>query len=885
MRTKLWCMAIVAMLGIQASFGANLLVNSDFSSSTIANESTPEFQDLDGGWLTPGTTSWTLPGDGNALAGNIEKGLAQIVSLNSTGTGFDFSFDWTPDSASGATELELAYYLVGWKLNDGASPSNTDDFFNNMNNTSLSTREMIGALGGKATAVDLITGLEYTTNYPVADAQVAGGTAGTTLNVSHSSLTYTVDDFDYIGVLFHNNNEAKAGSTISNLNLSVIGGTTPSLPPSFKEEPTVKSGTFVQLDYTDTLADDVSEPNDDVVTFTKLTGADWLSVATNGVLTGTAMTNDLGLNVFTVEVSDVDGSATGTVHISVGDVQPEAAEGEMVVNWTMADPDFAEDNQFVAWRNVDAGWVADKTVDVWSLTDTPGEMKMVSGSSNDIEDGLAQIFSVQGYGDSLTFKFDWTAGANASNGTENLLYEVIGWKTTNPSPASQGFRSIQLNTTVIDDFAGNAIWTDLLDGMSGTGQTNATQGTFVGTPGVVTSANITIDLSAFGADVSDFDVMGIRFHIATNSLSGIGGVIDNVSLLSEIPPAATVVQWGISGGDTNIVAADALEDILDTPTTYVAGTDVTAELEAAYTNASGEALYYTDRTDRTPGFNMAYYATDPLTSNHEITDETPGDQIAFGRNTTNIQLMVVWEAADFLVPAEELKTLAIETERTGTTGTNEYRYLIQQGSQFYVSASNTLLAAHSSDGDVEVDSLDWYAFTAFSNDAGTIAGTATPIASFTNINAVGYYVNLENASTATMSSRTRYFKAAATQAAASGFDGFLEQYTELSGVETDDYDEDGLSDWGEYVFGGIPTDDTDIGTQPAFDSANGEYLFSIIDDSTLKYYVLTNLDLVIGEWGTNIGPVDITVDSDSLGSYSNNVGTANDALFLKLLVE
>jgi hypothetical protein len=828
------------------------------------------------------------------LAASAEKGLAQIVTLNSTGTGFDFSFNWTPASGAASTELQLAYYLVGWKLNEGANPLATDDFFNNMNDNSLATREMIGALGGKATAVDLITGLEYTSNYEAADAQLATGVAGATLQVSHSNLTYTVADFDYIGVLFHNNDSSKSGSTISNLNLSVVGGTTAALPPSFINEPTVKASTIADTEYAESLANDISEPNGDAVTFTKLTGPAWLAVASNGDLTGSATTGDVGLNIFTVEASDVDGASTGTIHIAVGDIQPDAAYGEMVVNWTMADPDFAEDNQFVDWGNVDAGWVADKTVDVWSLTDMPGEMTMVSPTSSDIEDGLAQIFSVQGSGSSLTLALDWTAGSVASNGAENLLYEVIGWKVTGtPGAANQGFKSIQLATTLISDFAGNATWTDLLDGTSGPGDTNASQGTVVGTPGVKTGASITIDLSGFGAgsdDVSDYDVMGIRFHIGAADLSGAGGVIDNVSLLAAIAPPKPVVQWGTAGGDVNIVGADALNDVLDAPKTYIAGTDVTDSLETAYTNASGDSLYYTDRTGRTPGFNMAHVATDVLNSQEVVNDDSEGDCIVYGRNTTNIQAMVVWEAADFLLPVEELSTLTIETERTGTTATNEYRYLIQQGSQFYVSASNALTAAYSSDGAVDVAGLTWYAFTPFDEAdtngvSGAIASTATTIAAFTNIQAVGYYVNLDNASTALMSSRTRYFQAAALAGAVTvaGFNDFAILYG-LSGVKTDDADNDGLKDYGEYVFGGNPVNGFIDSTNPTFDPVSGSYTCSLIGDDTVVAHVLTNSDLVAGSWGTN-ATISVSATDGVLGAYTNVVDTSASQLFIKLSVE
>ncbi|QBG45895.1 hypothetical protein EGM51_00150 [Verrucomicrobia bacterium S94] len=82
----------------------------------------------------------------------------------------------------------------------------------------------------------------------------------------------------------------------------------------------------------------MSEVDGDVVSFTKLSGPDWLSVASNGGLSGTPLSGDEGLNVFSVEVSDVDGASTGTVHITViGEASPVLPGGtvNVDVNWNI----------------------------------------------------------------------------------------------------------------------------------------------------------------------------------------------------------------------------------------------------------------------------------------------------------------------------------------------------------------------------------------------------------------------------------------------------------------------------------------------------------------------------------------------------------------------
>jgi hypothetical protein len=116
-----------------------------------------------------------------------------------------------------------------------------------------------------------------------------------------------------------------------------------------------------------------------------------------------------------------------------------------------------------------------------------------------------------------------------------------------------------------------------------------------------------------------------------------------------------------------------------------------------------------------------------------------------------------------------------------------------------------------------------------------------------------------------------------------GFAGFV-TLNGLSGVKTDDNDLDGLADYGEYVFGGNPTDGTDLGELPQFDAINGDYSFSLIGDNSVIAHVMTNSDLVAGTWGTN-ATVSVTASNGVLNAYTNSVGTDASQVFIKLIVE
>lgn len=95
---------------------------------------------------------------------------------------------------------------------------------------------------------------------------------------------------------------------------------------------------------------------------------------------------------------------------------------------------------------------------------------------------------------------------------------------------------------------------------------------------------------------------------------------------------------------------------------------------------------------------------------------------------------------------------------------------------------------------------------------------------------------------------------------------------------------DGVVDWGEYAFGGNPTNADDVGVLPSFEASSGNYIFALIGDNTISYSVLTRDDLVLGLWTTN-GPLPITANDNILSNYTESVGTATNKMFIKLLVE
>ena len=92
------------------------------------------------------------------------------------------------------------------------------------------------------------------------------------------------------------------------------------LAPAFSTNPVIGVNGFNGTPYSGTLAGTATDPDTgDTLTYSRITGPTWLAVATNGTLSGTPVTANLGLNSFTVRVTDSGGLWNeATLQIQVG---------------------------------------------------------------------------------------------------------------------------------------------------------------------------------------------------------------------------------------------------------------------------------------------------------------------------------------------------------------------------------------------------------------------------------------------------------------------------------------------------------------------------------------------------------------------------------------
>ena len=89
-------------------------------------------------------------------------------------------------------------------------------------------------------------------------------------------------------------------------------------PPVFTSNPIVKPNATVNQAYSSSIAGNATDANNDPLTFSKVSGPAWLSVAANGALSGTPAAANSGLNTFSVRVADNRGGAsTANLNITV----------------------------------------------------------------------------------------------------------------------------------------------------------------------------------------------------------------------------------------------------------------------------------------------------------------------------------------------------------------------------------------------------------------------------------------------------------------------------------------------------------------------------------------------------------------------------------------
>ncbi|HET7625985.1 MAG TPA: putative Ig domain-containing protein, partial [Verrucomicrobiae bacterium] len=139
-------------------------------------------------------------------------------------------------------------------------------------------------------------------------------------------------------------NSAKTLESIrlpDNANVIVLAiSLVPNWRPVFAANPFVEPGIIAGQIYSGTIATNAYDLNDDFVTFAKLNGPSWLTIAENGLLSGTPHSGDVGVNTFVVRANDSGNLFDqATFSIAVAAAPPIISEisvqdSNLTLNWS-----------------------------------------------------------------------------------------------------------------------------------------------------------------------------------------------------------------------------------------------------------------------------------------------------------------------------------------------------------------------------------------------------------------------------------------------------------------------------------------------------------------------------------------------------------------------
>jgi len=271
-----------------------------------------------------GIGTWTLGGSvsntgtttisgGTLLINGNSSGAIGAVAVNSTSTlggsgtlGGTVTVAATANLAPGATVGTLA---IGGGLNISAAANNgTGKLRFELLDPTASDKITVGGT--------LTIGTGYLGVSDFFFTPLSGLQNGTYTLFTAAAISGSLNSANLTGPIGSGTGTLQISGTSIVLNVS--GVTRINNAPAWTGNPVNKVDAFEDSAYSSTLAGNASDADSDPLTFAKVSGPAWLSVAADGVLSGTPPNSDVGSNSFTVSVSDgIAAPVQATLNITV----------------------------------------------------------------------------------------------------------------------------------------------------------------------------------------------------------------------------------------------------------------------------------------------------------------------------------------------------------------------------------------------------------------------------------------------------------------------------------------------------------------------------------------------------------------------------------------
>lgn len=210
--------------------------------------------------------------------------------------------------------------------------------------------------------------------------------------------------------------------------------------PIWKNSPVVANSAMINMPYSDQLTDDVVDFNNDVLTFTKVSGPDWLSVQSNGTIQGTPTLNEFGQNQWVISASD--GVHTTEVDLTILVQDQGLVMSEDFAVYDVENPaDFSIDGQATGnWTNSNSASNASRIFNTSNFGGTRLWISNVNGASITSQG----IDTVDGAEYTLDFFAACEAGLGTAEGT--LSYDIlVGQSATSATTVINGPQTVTVH--------------------------------------------------------------------------------------------------------------------------------------------------------------------------------------------------------------------------------------------------------------------------------------------------------------------------------------------------------------------------------------------------------------------------------------------------------
>ncbi|MBL7077084.1 MAG: sulfatase-like hydrolase/transferase [Kiritimatiellae bacterium] len=205
--------------------------------------------------------------------------------------------------------------------------------------------------------------------------------------------------------------------------------------PAFNSDLVEKADATADAEFSDTLAYDAIDADGDTLTFSKVSGPVWLTVAGGGALSGTPAVGDTGANVWTVMVSDGRGSDTAQLNIEViGNQAPVFDSDPLVADTVTINSNYVDTGYTLADHASDSDGhpmtFSKLSGPVWLTVAGGGALSGTAPASTGRNQWEVQVVDGQGGTNTTTLEIHVNSGLTPQTGTNILFIAIDDMKPT-----------------------------------------------------------------------------------------------------------------------------------------------------------------------------------------------------------------------------------------------------------------------------------------------------------------------------------------------------------------------------------------------------------------------------------------------------------------------